>query len=86
MAEAKKKPAEVPASVDAPEQPKVVGVTYMMVPTGQRASETPLFAIRRVEFDGHETRSTPFDAVRPANRLVIRERLRVLLDGREVVQ
>lgn len=80
MAEAKKKPAE------QAEAPRVVGVTYMMVPTGQKTGDTPLFAIRRVEFDGQETRSTPFDAVRPAPRLVIRERLRVLLDGREVVQ
>lgn len=79
MAEAKKKPAEQAET-------RVVGVTYMMVPTGEKASETPLFAIRRVEFDGRETRSTPFDAVRPAPRLVIRERLRVLLDGREVIQ
>lgn len=79
MAEAKKKPSE------QAEAPRVVGVTYMMVPTGERTGDIPLFAVRRVEFDGQETRSSIFEAVKPAPRLVIRERLRILIESREVM-
>lgn len=63
-----------------------VGVTYMMVPTGEKAGDTLLFAIRRVEFDGKETRSAVEEKVRPATRIVIRERLRILMDSPEVVK
>jgi hypothetical protein len=75
MAEEKKAPA-----------PEVLGVSYMMVPNGERIGDALQWVIRRVTFDGKKTASDVLEDIHPASRVVIRDRLRMLNEGREVAR
>lgn len=59
--------------------------SYMAVRTEERSGDSPLFGIARVRRVAGKLKEERMTDVRPSTRAIIRERLRVLNEGRDVL-